>query len=51
MSAEARQDSVHVQAMSDSNYADSVNVKDVIMFSPYLYKIYTVDSKFTTVCY
>ena len=30
MSAEARQDSVHVQAMSDSNYADSVNVNDVI---------------------
>ena len=35
MSAEARQDSVHVLAMSDSNYADSVNVNDVIMFSPY----------------
>ena len=35
MSAEARQDSAHVLAMSDSNYADSVNVNDVIMFSPY----------------
>ena len=35
MSAEARQDSVHALAMSDSNYADNVNVNDVIMFSPY----------------
>ena len=35
MSAEARLNSVHVEAMSESNLANSVKVNDVIMFSPY----------------